>query len=333
MDWTRGFTASYYAMTVDSATWRDLERIDITGGSVKREREGLRASADVDCLNYDGGERWIRIYLDAKQDGDNAHVPLFTGLATSPEVTYEGRRMETELECYSVLKPAEDILLTRGWYAVAGSNGANVVRRLLSVTPAPVVVTPNSPTLSQAIIAEDGETHLSMIDKILTAINWRLRITGNGVISVEPEPIEEVASFDPLENDVIETTIKKSSDWYECPNVFMAIEDEAVAIARDESTSSPLSIPNRGREIWKQESGCDLANNETLAEYAKRMLRDSQKVELSAEYDRRFFPDVVPGDLIRLRYPEQSLDGLFVVENQDIEIGYGARTSEEVFKR
>ncbi len=41
--------------------------------------------------------------------------------------------------------------------------------------------------------AENAETRLSMIEKILAAINWRIRITGDGVIHVVPipEPYEE----------------------------------------------------------------------------------------------------------------------------------------------
>ena len=51
---------------------------------------------------------------------------------------------------------------------------------------------------------------------------------------------------------------------------------------------------------------------------------------MTAEYDRRYMPGIVPGDLVRLHYPEQKLDGVFNVESQSIELGYGAKTSEQV---
>ena len=330
MEWNRGYSACYYIKKVDAATWRDLDTIRITGGSIKRERDGLRESASVDCTEFDGREQWIRIYLDIDQEGDNAHEALFTGLATSPKWDIDGRRRETSLECYSVLKPADDIILPRGWYVTAGANGAEAVQDLLSVIPAPVTISGNSPALTSSIIAEDGETNLSMVDKILTSINWRLRIAGDGTISIEPQPLTESASFDPIDNDVLETAIEVAYDWFSCPNVFMAIDDDMTGIARDDSPDSPLSTVNRGREVWEQEDNCDLADNETIAEYAQRMLREAQRVSQTASYDRRYIPDIVPGDIVMLRYPAQGLDGPYVVESQDIDLGYSATTSEEV---
>ena len=131
MDWSKGYSASYYMTRVDPATWRDIERIEITGGSIKRNADGLMQSADVDCVNYQRGEIWVRIYLDTNQAGAHAHEALFTGLATSPERSYNGRMSTSALNGYSVLKPADDVILPRGWYAPAGMNAAEQVAKLL----------------------------------------------------------------------------------------------------------------------------------------------------------------------------------------------------------
>jgi len=330
MDWSKGYSASYHMTRVDPATWRDIERIEITGGSIKRNTDGLMQSADVDCVNYQRGEIWIRIYLDTNQNGAHAHEALFTGLATSPERSYNGRMSTSALNGYSVLKPADDVILPRGWYAPAGMNAAEQVKKLLSVTPAPITVADGSPSLTNAIIAEDGESRLTMATKILTAIGWRLRIAGDGAISIEPAPLAVVAAFDPNYNDVIETQIDVALDWYAAPNVLMCTDEDMTAIARDDSRRSPLSTVNRGREVWAFESNCDRGDNESIAEYASRRLAELQQVELSAEYDRRFMPGVLPGDLVRLSYPEQGLDGIFAVDTQSIELGHAARTSERV---
>lgn len=331
MDWSRGYSAVYYAKRVDPATWRDLETIKLTGGSIKREPSRLRESADVDCVNYDiEVEQWIRIYLDTRQDGDAGHEALFTGLATSPDNELSGVLSNNSLECYSVLKPADDVYLLRGWYAPAGMRGGDVIKDLLSVTPAPIRVAEDSPQLSTSIIAEDAETRLTMADKVLDAIDWRIRIDGDGTINVEPKPLEPVVTFDPLENDVIETELKISADWYSCPNVYLAINEDMTGIARDDSPDSPLSTVNRGREVWMVDSSCELSQNESIGQYAQRKLDEAQQIQRTAEYERRYFPDVVPGDLVRLHYPAQNLDGVFNIASQSIELGYGARTSEQI---
>lgn len=331
MNWEKGYTAKYYASFIDPITWRDTERFEIVGGGIKSSPTGLRQSADLDCVDYrQRTERWVRIWLDVKQDGSAEHVPLFTGLATAPEREIEGNLVSTPLTCYSVLKPAQDVRLPLGYYAPTGMSGALLVKNLLSeTTPAPITIDGVSPVLAQYIIAEDGETPLTMVDKILTAINWRLRINGNGEISICPTASEISASFDPISNDMIEPKVKVTDDFYSCPNVFRAVMDDTSATARDES-DRPLSIPSRGREVWAEEKNCKLNQNETLAEYAQRRLREEQMHYMVVDYDRRFHPNVAIGDIVRLHYPQHQIDGLFCVTSQSIELGYSARTSEEV---
>lgn len=333
MNWENGYSSTYYMATIDPVTWRDNGRVELTGGTIKRETSGLRESADIDCVNWpDGIERWVRVYMDVEQEGAADHVVLFTGLATSPGSDYNGQREENGVECYSVLKPAEDIYLSRGWYAPAGISGGTLIGQLLSVTPAPVVVAPNAPRLSASIVAEDDETHLTMVDKILNAMNWRIRLSGDGTISVEPVATEPVASFDPLDNDIIELEVSVEKDLFSCPNVFRAIDDDLTAVARDDSPNSPLSTVSRGREVWAQETSCDLADNETIEQYAARKLAELQKISKAADYNRRFLPNVTVSDLVRMWYPEQGLDGIYYIKSQSIALGGGARTGEQVME-
>ena len=92
VDYSKGYSASYYAERVDPATWRDVGVIRLTGGTIKRETTGKRQSADLSCVNYRiPVEQWVRVYLDIRQGGETAHVPLFTGIAVSPDDDINGR--------------------------------------------------------------------------------------------------------------------------------------------------------------------------------------------------------------------------------------------------
>jgi hypothetical protein len=331
MDWSKGFSSSVYLSVVDPPTWKDISRIEVTGGKVSKDDDSeLKESADVDCVNYDQtAERWVRIYMDTRQNGAASHVALFTGLASVPDKDIKGALIETPVQCYSVLKPAQDIYLPRGWYVSGGSDGAGKVAELLNVTPAPKVITEGSPVLMESIIAEDDETNLSMALKILDAINWRLRITGDGTIHICPQAVEVSARFDAEEYDCLETEVSLTYDWFSCPNVFRAISEDMTAIARDDDPDSPLSTVVRGREIWEQETDCDLNTGESIADYAQRRLEELQTASQEIDYDRRFHPDVLPGDLVRIKYPGQGLDGVYKVASQDIDISKSGRTSEE----
>lgn len=328
MEWSKGYSATYYAARVDPVTWRDVERFEIVGGTVKRDSDALRESADIKCIGHQiDVEQWIRVYLDARQSGDASHDALFTGIASTPDLDRQMSRPETDLACYSVLKPVDDVLLPRGWYASAGRTGGDVLKELLSATPAPVIIAEDSPRLTESIIAEDGETRLTMVDRVLEAIDWRLRIDGDGTIEAGPKPMEASVTFDPIENDVLEPGVQITADWYACPNVFMAVADDLTGIARDES-DGPLSINGRGREVWAYESSADLADNESIGQYAMRKLKELQQVAKQVSYARRYYPNIVPGDLIRLHYAD--IEGLYTVQGQSIELSYNARTSEDV---
>lgn len=331
MDWDKGFSASYYATIVDPDTWQDQKRIEITGGSINRTLTDLRESADIDCKNYEEGyENWIRIYLDARQAGGSAHLPLFTGIASSPGKTINGRRVENRIQCYSVLKPAADVLLPKGWYAARDFFAGDVIAKLLKVCKAPVEVKTSALRLSTYIIAEQGETNLTMSGKILDVMGWRLRILGDGTIQICEEAAEPLTTFSALKADCIEPKISVEHDLFDCPNVFRAISGNESAEARDDDPDSPLSTASRRREVWKEDTSVTLYEGETLTAYAKRRLAELQRVSMTASYDRRYHPDILPGDMIGLNYPAQKLVGNFCVNSQKITLGHGAKTSEEV---
>ena len=88
---------------------------------------------------------------------------------------------------------------------------------------------------------------------------------------------------------------------------------------------------SRGREVWKQES-VQLSVSESAAEYARRRLKELQRVRQTVSYTRRYRPDVMPGDLVGLNYQEQKLTGNYGVQSQSITLGYGARTAEQIYK-
>ena len=172
MIWSDGFTAKYYAAILDPVSWRETSRLEITGGSIERSTADLLESADLDATELPGnGEAWVRIWLDADQRGVT-HVPLFTGLTSAPSRDIDGHRESYKIECYSVLKPVDDILTERGYYIPADVTAPPAAARLLRTGIAPVEVEPvtNPPRLTEAVIAEDGETNLIFVVPVIPTI-------------------------------------------------------------------------------------------------------------------------------------------------------------------
>lgn len=338
MNWSKGYTVLHYAMIVDPISWKDIDRVEVQSGSIKKSETSLLQAADLVCGDMEdlyGQERWLRIYADIRQEDDTYHAPLFTGLISTPSRNIEGSKIKNSLQCYSVLKPAEDVLLDRGWYAPVKTEAATMVKNLLSVSPAPITIDGVSGELLENLVAENGETNLSMAWRILDMMNWRLVIAGDGSITITTYPTTngETILFDAESEDSLETSININYDWFSCPNVFRAVHNTAIAVAKDENINSPLSIPNRGREVWMEETDCTLKTNETLGDYAKRRLTEEQNVAYQISYNRRFHPDVDVNEIIRINYPAQGITGYFGVTSQSITLGYGIKVSEEATRR
>ena len=334
MDWNKGYSALYEVMTVDPVSWADTGSLRITGGHISRSGAGLIESGELE-MTEDPGECLIRIYLKARQGNDGAREAIFTGLTSSPQRKLDGNRESFPVEIYSVLKMVDDVLVKRGYYAPAGADGAKLAADLLRIGPAPVRIEGESPMLMDPIIAEDSDTYLTMAQEILTAIGWRIRISGDGSITICPETNEISAVFDTYENDSVEMKITDEKDWYGIPNCYRVISGDVCAEAKDDGTGE-LSIgsrkANRGGtgEIWEFENAATIGSHESISEYTIRRLKEAQKPARRITYIRRFRPNITAGDMVRLNFPRQKINGDFRVKTQKIMLGHAARTEEEV---
>lgn len=337
MDWNLGFSASYELRQVDPISFMDAGSFLLMGGSISRSEGGLMESADL-TLREQTGECFLRVYLRARQGESGERVPLFTGLASSPQRALNGTSVTYKTACYSVLKPVDDILTPRGFFVASGTRGAQAAAELLSNGPAPVVYDNTSPALTEAIIAEDKDSYLSMAQKVLDAIGWRIRIDGWGTVHIVPKAEEVSVQFDDQENDSIEVSLTDTADWYSAPNCLRVTNGKDCVEVRDDDPASQLSTVSRQAmrggtgEIWQQESVSSLGETDTLQSYAERRLRELQGPARKISYTRRFSPDVTIGDKVRLHLPGHGIDDVFTVSSQKVQLGYGAKVTEEVMR-
>lgn len=349
MDYTKGYTASFKMCFVDPNTFADIEWAGrdfdgdvIVSGSINRTTDSLRNSASIVLRDYSAlVDKWIRIYMDTSQNGSKDRTALFTGLATSPELSYRDGVYDASVDCYSVLKPAEDIILSRGYYVSAGENGVRRIVDLLNAVKAPVryqdgAFDNKNAEVKYSIVAEDNETNLSMIEKILNVIGWRMQVFGDGTVYISEWPYDPTKKviknlseiFSPFSNNVVETSFTVRRDWFNCPNVFKAVYNDYIGIAKDEDEESILSIPSRGREIWMVEDAASLDENESIASYAYRRLKEEQSRAREISYSRRYLPGLYPDDIIQLNYEE--IKGTFYIDSQTITLGHAAVTNEQL---
>lgn len=328
IDYGKGISATYYATRVDPKTWADAGEINIISGTItKNAKSNLVVSADITVNDDIGTEEWMRVYMVAQQSGAKERVPLFTGIVSSPTRSIYGESETRKLDCYSVLKVSADILLPLGWFAPARTNGGELIKILLSDLPCPVELDNGSPNIISSFVAGDNDSKLSVAKEIADAINWQIKVNGDGSVRICPKPLYVAGTFDNIENDILEMTVSDDKDSFSVPNVLRVTLQGSAATARDDDPDSVYSTISRGREIWKQETA-KLAAGESLGEYAVRRLKELQNPSRKLTYTRRFQPDVDVNDLVSIIYPKQDIGDVFRVQSQTIELSHGASVKE-----
>jgi len=329
MNWDKGYSVKYIMTTVDPGSWGDTGEIPITDGVIDRDASTeLLESASLSVMDRIT-EQLVRVYMIAKQHGETVREALFTGLSTTPSRNILGSREKNTLECYSVLKYADDVLLPLGYFAAAGSQGGQIIKRLLDDLPCEVMVEAGSPLIANNIVAGASDSKLKMARLIADAINWEIKTDGMGNVTVGPKPSKPAAFFDANSMDIIEPQVIEDYDLFNIPNVVRVTKSDSTAIARNDNPENAYSTIGRGREIWKAETAAALSNDESLSSYAMRRLKELQAPARTLNYTRRFHPDVGLNSLVGITYPKQDLTGIFRVSSQSITLKHAARTEEE----
>mgnify|MGYP007104068222 CR=1 FL=1 len=124
MDWTRGMSLSFDYYLVDVSTWRDLQKIDtVTTCHITRDIDmATLGQSSFTIVDLDDGERWIRCYMVASQDGEQERICLGTFLVQTPRKTSDGRATFMKCTAYPPLRVLAEAKPNTGYALAAGSN-------------------------------------------------------------------------------------------------------------------------------------------------------------------------------------------------------------------
>lgn len=337
---TGNYSVDYAAYSVSPDTWADGAEIDLV--SIESiEYEAARPNSDGgneppydSCslvLGDEIGEQWVRVYALVTQESTRA-VPLYTGLSSSrPRHEWKGAEEVWSVDLTGTLARAGEKLMPIGWWCQ--TDPATKAGSLLAENcPAPVTVTEPAANLSSPIYAEEGETNLTMAQKLCDACGYRIRVDADGSITVEPEPETPALTIDEGGNDLmLEDLDDGPSDESDVPNVYRVTTGEGdVAVWRDDDPESQWSTVARGREIWMQETGVSLVEGESASTRAMRGLQTAQHAARTANYSREFADGVHAGDLVEFDMPKTRLSGLWRVTRTSLQCEVGITVDDEV---
>ena len=302
MNWSQGYTSKWKLYSVDKETWGEKEEIEkFVSASITKDTDSSLiedASISIDGEPVNG---YVRIVLEAKGTEGFARIDMGTFLVTSPKRSIKGTLSTIDLQCYSVLKPADDKLLPPGWYFPEGGDPIAGASTLLSES----LQCPVDPTESEI-----------KTDEIKVAE------------SIKKKTDEIKATFDTKENDVLMSELSDESDIFDIPNVLRVSDSNGhyQTLVNDDENSE-TSVDKLGWEKWSAEQ-LTLDADETLTSKGSERLEKLSKSTRKIDYTREFNPDINVNDMVSFVLPRQGILGSFRIISQSLTIGSGATVKE-----
>lgn len=343
IDWRSGYSAKWRVMTVNKTTWANkAEFKNIFSVSVDRDCSGDAPLLESGTIKYTSSlppyfpEGYYRFELVVTQGENRAIFPIATMLCSSRAGNIDKHYSEMDVDCYSVLKPASEVYFSNGEFAPIKVNGPQWCAQKLREggVAAPVhIYASSSFTLNQYYVFDDSVSYLAGIWKVLNGAGWTLIIDGNGEITIQPIPSSVYARFNRNYRGLFLTEMDYNGSIEGVPNKYIATDASGkTAIATNLDRNSITSYYSRGRYIEYRDSSPIQVNGESLAEYAKRRLKEMSSIVEQYSYKREFYPNLVPRRLIEFDFPEENLVGTYRITRQSLSFGAGVTVSETVGK-
>ncbi len=197
-----------------------------------------------------------------------------------------------------------------------------------------------SPILQQDFVANTDDTWLTFVIDLIANAKYELGLGERGDILFLPKQdmasLQPVWTYDDDNSSILYPELTMDHDLYGIPNVVEVIysygSDYKQAVAKNEDVNSPISIPNRGREIIHRVTDPSLAGYVTqsqIQDYAERLLKELSTIEYTVSYTHAYCP-VRIGDCVRLNYIRAGIKGVKAkVISQSISCEPGCPVSEK----
>ncbi len=205
MDWTGSYSSSFRVSRVDPRTWEpcgDVANVDEI--EVNRDGSDDTPMLETATIKVTGDPAdpfepgWLRITMDAVQDGSAESVAIATLWFDSSRGRYDRGYRDDELDGKSVLWQASgDVKVGDGAWAPKGVNGARwCADALAALVDAPVHVDGDGFELAESIVFDLDSSVLAAVWAVLGPNGWMLEIDGRGEIHVREKPTDAALVLD-----------------------------------------------------------------------------------------------------------------------------------------
>lgn len=338
IDWNRGYTSKFTVNEVDRRSWGSASEIGrVISADIDLVDGGLCESGSLSMTGDGVGqfdERYLRITMEAEQDGLRQRVEIATLLCSSSEGEFDHGVDTVEVEGRSVLYPASTRKvhdLGNDPYAPMGVDGAEFAASLLGKCVQAPISVEGSFILGSSVVFDLDDSYLDAARAVLDVGGFIIQVDGHGTIHVRALPSEPDKDMWPVTAESMMPSIGHSLDMSEIPNRYRAEIGSVSAVAVNDDPASRTSVPYRGYYVDADiDSDAKPLEGESLAEYARRKLVELSVAEDVRKLSREYRPGLLPCDVADYIAPDGGIHGRYRVKRQSLTLGRGIKVSEEV---
>ena len=341
-DWLSTMQQTFEYYIVDPGTWKDVKKIEnVISSTVNYDEDSeTLGSASIE-VTESLDECYIRIYLITIQNGVREKHPLGTFLIQTPSYSFDGKILKITLDAYTPLLELKENPTPLG-YSI--EKNSNIMENAYLITRdnvrAPVVKPKNDKTLFYDFVANTDDTWISFIYDLIANANYTLGLDELGRIIFLPKQdiktLQPVWTYDDSNSSILYPDLSIDRDLYGIPNVVEVIyssgADNFCISVKNDDENSPISIPNRGREIIYRVTNPEMIGEpteENLTNYAEQVLKAASSLEYTISYTHGYCP-VKVGDCVRLNYEKAGLENIKAkVISQSIKCEPGCPVTEK----
>lgn len=342
VDWLSTMQQTFEYYVVDPNTWKDIRKINtVTSSTISRDYNAETLGSATFNMSETLGECYIRIYLITIQNGIKEKHPLGTFLVQTPSFNFDGKTTNIRLDAYTPLLELKESPPPIGYSIL---KDANIMENAYMITReyvrAPVNKATSDKVLYRDFVANTSDTWITFIYDLLANADYTLDLDEMGRVLFAP--IQDTASLQPVwtynddNSSILFPSLDIEHDLYGIPNVVEVVYSNGLecytARVENKDTNSPISIPNRGREIIHRVMNPDIPgipSDLQLETYARQTLRNLSSLEYTVSYTHGYCP-VRIGDCVRLNYERAGLKNVKAkVISQSIECTPGCPVTEK----
>lgn len=253
---------------------------------------------DIDWLS----DRIRPVFCLQMPDGNWIEWPLGVFIPSSPTRKSDGGRIVREVEAYDTSLVLKEDVFTDRYFIPAGTKYVDAIMDILNGADIwKVNILDHPGTLSRDKEFEIGTPKLTVVNELLAAINYTsIWMDEHGYFTSRPYvlPSDREAEYEYRTDDIsiIYPGATEELDLFSVPNKWVRYvsNPDVGTILRSEYTNdlstSPTSTVRRGRTIVNIEPVDDIADQETLDAYVRRIAYQASQVYGHLEFSTAVMP-------------------------------------------